>query len=87
MKLRYLPKLTLSFSALLMIALISAGMAFWSARPAERHLERAQRAYRVHGQYLSLSNLTYQLFKQSGDAVILAALPPFSDLGHLSRFK
>lgn len=71
MKLRYLTKLTLSFSALLAIALVSAGIAFWSAHSAERHLERSQLAYQVHGQYLSLSNHTYQLFKQFGDALMI----------------
>lgn len=71
MKLRYLTKLTLSFSALLAIALVSAGIAFWSAHSAEKHLERSQLAYRVHGQYLSLSNHTYQLFKQFGDALMI----------------
>lgn len=71
MTLRYLTKLTLSFSALLAIALVSAGIALWSAHSAERHLERSQLAYRVHGQYLSLSNHTYQLFKQFGDALMI----------------
>ncbi|WP_282606115.1 cell wall metabolism sensor histidine kinase WalK [Pelagibius sp. Alg239-R121] len=68
---RYLTKLTLSFSGLLAIALISAAIAFWSARSAEHHLERSQLAHRVHGQYLSLSTHTYQLFKQFGDALLI----------------
>ena len=71
MNLRYLTKLTLSFSALLAIALVSAGIALWSAQSAERHLERSQLAHKVHGQYLSLSNHTYQLFKQFGDALMI----------------
>lgn len=68
---RYLTKLTLSFSGLLAIALVSAFLAFWSARSAEHHLERSRLAHRVHEQYLSLSNHTYQLFKQFGDALLI----------------
>ncbi len=68
---RYLTKLTLSFCGLLIIALVSAGIAFWSARTAENQLERSHLAYRVHAQYLSLSNHTYQLFKQFGDAFLI----------------
>ncbi|NIA72426.1 HAMP domain-containing protein [Pelagibius litoralis] len=68
---RYLTKLTLSFSVLLTIALVSAFLAFWSARSAEYHLERSHLAHRVHEQYLSLSSHTYQLFKQFGDAMLI----------------
>ncbi len=71
---RYLTKLTLLFSGLLVIALISAGLAFWSARTAEYHLERSRLAHSVHEQYLSLSNHTYQLFKQFGDALLIGDL-------------
>ncbi|MCG8359247.1 MAG: ATP-binding protein [Kiloniellales bacterium] len=69
--LRYLTKLTLSFSGLLAIALVCAFMAFWSARSAEHHLERSRLAHRVHEQYLALSSHTYQLFKQFGDALLI----------------
>ncbi len=68
---RYLTKLTLSFSGLLAVALVSAALAFWSARSAEYHLERSRLAHRVHEQYLSLSSHTYQLFKQFGDAFLI----------------
>ena len=68
---RYLTKLTLSFSGLLAVALVSAGLAFWSARSAEYHLERSRLAHRVLEQYLSLSSHTYQLFKQFGDAFLI----------------
>ncbi len=71
---RYLTKLTLLFSGLLVIALIGAGLAFWSARTAEYHLERSRLAHAVHEQYLSLSNHTYQLFKQFGDALLIGDL-------------
>lgn len=68
---RYLTKLTLSVGVLLTIATLSAGLAFWSARSAEYHLERSRLAHRVHEQYLSLSSHTYQLFKQFGDALLI----------------
>lgn len=68
---RYLTKLTLSFSGLLAIALVCAGLAFWSARSAEYHLERSQLAHLVHEQYLALSSHAYQLFKQYGDALLI----------------
>ncbi len=68
---RYLTKLTLSFGGLLAVALVSAGLAFWSARSAEYHLERSRLAHRVLEQYISLSSHTYQLFKQFGDAFLI----------------
>ncbi len=70
-ELSYLTKLTLSFSGLLAVALVSAVLAFWSAHLAEHHLERSRLAHRVHEQYLSLSSHTYQLFKQFGDALLI----------------
>ncbi len=68
---RYLTKLSLSFSGLLAMALLSALLAFWSARSAEHELERSRLAHRVYEQYLSLSSHTYQLFKQFGDALLI----------------
>ncbi len=68
---RYLTKLNLSFGGLLAVALVSAGLAFWSARSAEHHLERSRLAHRVLEQYISLSSHTYQLFKQFGDAFLI----------------
>ncbi len=70
---RYLTKLTLSFLGLLSIALISAGLAFWSARTAQNHLERSHLAYEVQALYLRLSSHTVELFKQFGDAFLIGA--------------
>ena len=67
---RYITKLTVSFSGLLIIALTSAGLAYWSARSAEHHLEQSRLAHRVHQEYLSLSNNIYQLFKKHSDALV-----------------
>ncbi|MDJ0896090.1 MAG: ATP-binding protein [Alphaproteobacteria bacterium] len=63
--------MTLLIGGLLAIAVLSAGLAFWSARSAEYHLERSRLAHRVHEQYLSLSSHTYELFKQFGDALLI----------------
>ena len=68
---RYLTKLTLSLAGLLAVALLSALLAFWSARSAEHELERSRFAHRVYEQYLGLSSHTYQLFKQFGDALLI----------------
>ncbi len=68
---RYVTKLTLSFCGLLSIALISAGLAFWSARTAQEHLQRSHLAYEVQAQYLALTGHAYQLFKQFGDALLI----------------
>ncbi|MEM1046323.1 MAG: HAMP domain-containing sensor histidine kinase [Pseudomonadota bacterium] len=70
---RYLTKLTLSFCGLLAVALISAGLAFWSARSAEYHLERSRLAHKVHQHYLEMSSHTFQLFKQFGDSLLIGA--------------
>ena len=68
---RYLTKLNLAIGGLLAMALLSAGVAYWSARTAEFLLERSRLAHQVHEQYLSLSSHTYQLFKQYGDALLI----------------
>ncbi|GAB5470340.1 MAG: HAMP domain-containing sensor histidine kinase [Rhodospirillales bacterium] len=67
----YLTKLTLSFTGLLLVALISASLAFWSARVAQHHLERMGMAHQVHQHYLTLSSNSYELFKQFGDAFLI----------------
>ena len=68
---RYLTKLTLSFSGLLAIALVSTFLALWSARSAEDELQRSRLAHRVYEEYLALSSHTYQLFKQFADALLI----------------
>lgn len=64
-------KLYLSFGTLLAIALFSAFTATLVAREAAFHLERTRLAHEVYEGYLSLSNHTYQLFKQFGDAMLI----------------
>ena len=69
--LRYPTKVVLAFTGLLGVALGSAALAFWSASSAQTHLERLHIANRVNEEYLSLSNNTYRLFKQFGDAFLI----------------
>ncbi|MGF1554471.1 MAG: sensor histidine kinase [Paracoccaceae bacterium] len=68
---RYLTKLTLTFTGLFAVALACAWLAFWSASSAQSDLERMHLASRVNEAYLSLSNHTYRLFKQFGDAFLI----------------
>lgn len=70
---RLVAKLYLSFGILLSIALLSSIMAIWSAREAAFQMERANLAHSVYENYLQLSNNTYQLFKQFGDAMLLGS--------------
>jgi len=70
---KLVPKLYLSFGTLLAIALVSAFMAAMGAREAALHLERTRLAHEVYETYLSLSNHTYQLFKQFGDAMLVGS--------------
>ena len=68
---RIIPKLYLSFGTILAIALISAAVSNWTAREAAFYLERTNFSHRQYEGYLSLSNHTYQLFKQFGDAMLI----------------
>ena len=43
----------------------------WGVHESARHLERANFAHKVYESYLTLSNHTYQLFKQFGDVMLI----------------
>ena len=64
-------RLYVAFGMLLAIALFSAALVIWSAREANFYLERSYLAHRVYEGFLLLSNNTYQLFKQFGDAMLV----------------
>ena len=68
---RIIPKLFISFGTILAIALVSAAVSNWSAREAAFYLERTHFSHRQYESYLSLSNHTYQLFKQFADAMLI----------------
>lgn len=65
---RLVTRLYLSLGMVLAIGIGLAALAGWSARGAEFLLERTNLAHRSYEAHLSLSNHTYQLFKQFGDA-------------------
>lgn len=71
MTMRLVSKLYFAFIIMLAIALSGAALAGWSARQAAFHMERIILAHQVYESYLALSNHTYQLFKQFGDALLI----------------
>ncbi len=68
---RIVPKLYLSFGLLLAIAVGGTSLAILCAREAGIRMERLNLAHQEYEGYLSLSNHTYQLFKQFGDAMLI----------------
>ena len=64
-------KLYVSVGLLLAIAVGSAALSLFSAREGASHVLRSNLAHQVYQSYLSLSNHTYQLFKQFGDAMLI----------------
>jgi two-component system, OmpR family, sensor kinase len=71
---RFATKLFLLFAGLLGLAIIATSLALWGARDARHNLARIDLAHRSYEGYLSLSNHTYQLFKQFGDAMTIGDL-------------
>lgn len=68
---RFVSKLYISLGILLALALGSASLAAWSSYRSDFHVERNRLSHGVYQAYLSLSNHTYQLFKQIGDEMLL----------------
>ncbi|MCG8544418.1 MAG: HAMP domain-containing histidine kinase [Alphaproteobacteria bacterium] len=68
---RIVSKLYLSFGILLAIALGGGALAVFGAREGSYHVTRTNLAHQNYEAYLSLSNYTYQLFKQLGDAMLI----------------
>ncbi len=64
-------RLRLFFALMLAIAIGGAFASAWSTRRATYHLERIGLAHEAYEAHLRLSNHTYQLFKQFGDALIV----------------
>ncbi len=63
-------KLNLVFLLMLALGLGSGLLSFISSRQASYQIERVGLAHQEYERYLSLSNHTYQLFKQYGDKLI-----------------
>lgn len=68
---RFATKLFLLFAGLLGLAIVGTSLALWGAHEARSNLMRIDLAHRSYEGYLSLSNHTYQLFKQFGDAMTI----------------
>lgn len=64
-------RIVLTYGLLLALAVGGAGLAAFSAHRASLELEQANVANRLLQRYLALSNHSYQLFKQFGDAILI----------------
>ncbi|MCF7992462.1 MAG: HAMP domain-containing protein [Thiohalocapsa sp.] len=68
---RFVTKLYLLFGGLLTLAILGTLLALWGTHEARFNLKRTDLAHRSYEAHLSLSNHTYQLFKQFGDAMTI----------------
>lgn len=64
-------RILLTYGLLLAIAVGGASLAAFSAHRASSELEQATLASQIPQRYLALSNHSYQLFKQFGDAILI----------------
>lgn len=71
---RFASKLFVLFAGVLGLAVIGTALAIWGTQEARGHLTRTELAHRSYEAHLSLSNHTYQLFKQFGDAIAIGDL-------------
>ncbi|MGB5201039.1 MAG: ATP-binding protein [Sedimenticolaceae bacterium] len=71
---RFVTKLYLLFGGVVGLAVIATALALWGARQAHISFVHADLAHRSYEGHLSLSNHTYQLFKQLGDAITIGDL-------------
>jgi signal transduction histidine kinase len=63
--------MVLFFVGLLCLAVVSTALVVWGARESRQSLRAFDLAHRAFQAHLSLSNHTYQLFKQFGDAMTI----------------
>ena len=70
---KYLSKLTLLFCGVTMIAILAVLFMIWASRVAEFNIKRTGLAHDSYQAHLTLSNHTYQLFKQFGDAILIGS--------------
>jgi two-component system, OmpR family, sensor kinase len=71
---RFATKLFLLFAGVLSLAVVGTSLAVWGTQEARYNLARTELAHRSYEAHLSLSNHTYQLFKQFGDAMVIGDL-------------
>jgi two-component system, OmpR family, sensor kinase len=68
---RFTSRMVLLFVGLLGLAVVSTALVIWGARESRYSLNVFDLAHRSYQAHLSLSNHTYQLFKQFGDAMTI----------------
>lgn len=78
---RFVTKLLLLFTGVLGLAILGPLLALWGTQEVRYNLARTDLAHRSYEAHLSLSNHTYQLFKQFGDAMTIGD----RDQGELER--
>lgn len=72
--LRFKAKLYASFAILTAVIIGSSVLSYHGTERLNYHLERSRLAHEVHASFLNVSSLTYQLFKQFADALIIGDL-------------
>lgn len=71
---RFTTKVVVLFSGVLALAAISAALVVLSGQQVRQSLDRVDLVHRSYEAHLALSNHTYQLFKQFGDAMMIGDL-------------
>jgi len=71
---RFTTKVVVLFSGVLALAAISAAFVVLGGQQVRHSLDRVDLVHRSYEAHLALSNHTYQLFKQFGDAMIIGDL-------------
>ena len=71
---RFTSKVVVLFSGVMALAAISAALAVLGGQQARYSLDRVDLVHRSYEAHLALSNHTYQLFKQFGDAMVIGDL-------------
>jgi two-component system OmpR family sensor kinase len=71
---RFTTKIVVLFSGVLALATISAALVVLGGQQARHSLDRMDLVHRSYEAHLALSNHTYQLFKQFGDAMTIGDL-------------
>lgn len=73
-RLRFKAKLYAAFAILTAVIIGSSVLSYHGTERLNYHLERSRLAHEVHASFLNVSSLTYQLFKQFADALIIGDL-------------
>lgn len=80
---KLVPKIRLYLFSVLSLCLAAVALVFFSLSRAEWHLERMHLAHKSYETHLQLESHTYQLFKQFGDALLVAGAERVDNRGEL----